>query len=213
VTRRGGSALVRIANATGVQVAVPTGIGRPRELAAILHALGGVPSGDVFAHIDGPAGSRSVRIEAPLRVRGEIVSGARRVPVDVLLGGSGRSAVTVRVPGPASPRLRLTATPFLPQRLLHLRPGLDGAGALDYTVETLSRAARVEQYRRFLANPDPRGRSTAVYEFRTTRARAALAPGPRADEGGGGHGALGIALWLAGAATALVGGAVLWARS
>ena len=213
VARQSGSALVRIANATGVQVAVPTGVGRPRELAAILRGLRGVPSRDVFAHLDGPAGSRNVRIEAPLRVRGEIVSGATRVPVDVVLGPSGRSAVTVAVPGPAPPRLRLTATPFLPPRLLRLPPRLDGARALDYTVETLSRAARVAQYRTFLANPDPRGRNAAVYEFRTSTAHAAPGRVQRTGDGGGGLGALGIVLWLAGAASALVGGAVLWARS
>jgi len=211
VTRTGRAAQVRIVNATGVEVAVPTGVGDPRELAAILRGLLSGPSADVFARLTGPTSSRSVRIEAPLRVQGEIVSGERRIRVDVVLGGGRPLARTVVVPGATLPRIRLTVRPFLPARLLRLPQGLGGAGALDFTVETLVRASRVEQYQTFLANPDRRGRSSAAYEFRTATQRAGAAPGLQSHDGG--RGALGIVLWIAGAAAALAGGAVLWSRS
>jgi hypothetical protein len=214
VTRSGDSVRVRIANVTGVEVAVPTGVGRPRELAAILRGLGSGPSADVFAQLAGPTGSRNVRIEAPLRVQGELVNGERRTPVDVVLGGGRPLEQTLVLRAAALPRIRLSVRPFLPKRLLRLPPGLDGARALDFTVETLVRAARVAQYQRFLANPDPRGRSSASYAYRTV-ARAATAPGPKSHEGGRGTLGLGlgIVLWIAGAGAALVGGAVLWSRS
>jgi len=211
VTRHGGSSTVRIENATPTRVAVPTGVGRPRELAAILRALRGAPSGDVFAQISGQVRSRNVSIEAPLHVHGEIAGGARRIPVDVVLGGGGPLATTFAVQGKRAPRVQLTVEPFLPARLLRLPARVAGARALGLTVETLSRAARVAQYRTFLANPDRRGRSTAIYRYRTTAVRAVAAPPPHGDDDG--LGALGLALWLAVAAAALVGGAVLWARS
>jgi hypothetical protein len=212
VTRRPGLARVRIANATAVEVAVPTGVGRPRELAAILRGLrSSAPTGDVFAHLEGPPGSRTARVEAPLRVNGEIVSGARHLPVHVVLGGGEPLATTLDVRGADVPRVRLTVQPFLPTRLLRLPRGLDGARALDYTVEALVRASRVAQYQTFLANPDRRGPSAGVYELRTATRPAAAPAAPRDQDGG--LGVLGIALWIAGGAAALISGAVLWSRS
>lgn len=211
VTRRDNASEIRIVNVTGVQVAVPTGVGDPRELAAILRRLRKGPIADIFAGLSGPAGSRNVRIEAPLRVQGELVSGETRMRVDAVLGGGRPLAQTFVVPGPAMPRVRLTVRPFLPARLLRLPPGLGGSAALDFTVETLGRASRVAQYRTFIANPDQTGRSTAAYEFRTAPRRGGTAP-PRVSHDGG-AGALGIVLWIAGAAAALAGGAVLWSRS
>ncbi len=209
VTRAGGVSRVRLTNATGTMVQVPVGAGRPRELAAILAAVGRGEQHDPFAHIGAPIGSRTIRVEAPLRVEGQLVSGGRRVPVDVLLGGGRPLAATFDVPG-SEPRVRLVATPVVPSALLRLPLGVDGRSALDRTVEALTRSARVVQYGRFLANPDRGGRSEAVYAFRTTSARPAASP---RGSGDGGLGALDIALIVAGAAAALAGGAVLWARS
>ncbi len=206
--RIGGASRVRLVNTTGVAMKVPAGVGRPRELAAILAAVARGQR-DVFAHIAAPIGSRTVRVEAPLRVEGEIVSDSRRVPVDVVLGGGRPLEATYDVPGSA-PRVRLTATPFVPAELLRLPAGVGGRGALERTVETLARTARVAQYSAFLGNPDPLGRSEAIYVFRTTSERAAP---PTRGDGEDGLGALGIALIVVGAAAALVGGAVVWARS
>ena len=211
VTRRGGATQVRIVNATGVEVAVPTGVGDPRELAAILRGLRSAPNADVFAGLSGPTGSRNVRVEAPLRVQGELVSGETRVPVDAALGGGQPLAQTFVVRGATPPRIRLTVRPFLPARRLRLPPGLGGAAALDFTVEALVSASRVAQYQTFLTNPDPAGRSTAAYEFRTATRRAGAAPAPASE--GGRHSVLRTVLWIAGAAAALAGGAVLWSRS
>ncbi len=211
VTRDGTSVQVRIENATAYAVDLPAGVGRPAELRAILAAVRGGSVGDVFAHLARPPGSRTVRIEAPLRVTGEVRVGSARAPVAALLGAGRPLVQTVTLNGSGVPRVMLVVRPELPGRLYVLPPGLDGAQALNRTAETLARSARVHQYRLFLANPDAKGRADAVYVFRTAAARPAVASSaPAADDG---LGTLGYLLLGLGAAVALAGGAVLWSRS
>ncbi len=209
VEREGGSYVVRISNATAVPTQIPVGAGSVAELAGILATLPSDPKRDVYAHVDGSGDRRTVRVEAPLRVEGELVAPGRRIRFSEVLGGGRPLVRSFIVRTSIAPRVRLTVRAFVPPDLLRLPPGIDGARALERAVLTLARAARAAQYDEFLANPDPRGTSEAVYVFQTA---AAAAPVSRST-GGGGLGALAGALLAVCGVAAVAGLAVLWARS
>jgi hypothetical protein len=75
----------------------------------------------------------------------------------------------------------------------------------------LARMGLANQYAQFLASPDPLGVNRASYVYRT----AATAPAPPRVTGseGGGDDTLAIVLAAVLGSAALVGAAVLWARS
>jgi hypothetical protein len=163
--------------------------------------------------------SQSEPIAAPLDVRGEL-GGVR---FRYRLGDGGPMSFTLRVPRtPRRAKLRLVVTPVPPSRLLRppgaatwaeaVRRGrVDGSRLLELASRARLAVARQLQYQVFLQNPDPTGRSSAVYVYETA-VRRTVAP-PPASEDNGTSGILGAVLL----ATIAVGGTawlvVLWAHS
>jgi hypothetical protein len=85
----------------------------------------------------------------------------------------------------------------------------DGQALLELAVDSYLRAARLHQYQRFLANPDPTGPATATYAYRSVAARPAAASQPTEQGGFPFAAVLGVALLVVG----LGAGVVLWAHS
>jgi hypothetical protein len=107
-----------------------------------------------------------VRIVVPLQVTGTV--GSRRV--DAVLD----DRLTIPGTGP----VRLTVTPLDPEQLLAAPgAGLSGRRLLDRVARAALTLARVRQYRSFLGNPDPSGKSVTTYVYRTA---ARPAPPPAA---------------------------------
>jgi hypothetical protein len=113
------------------------------------------------------ARTKRVRVVVPLLVRGTV--GGHRVHARVL----GRLVV------PATGKVTVSVEPQLPaaERLT----GLSGRQALADATTLALTVARVHQFERFLANPDPEGSSTTVYVYRTAvphRVAVAVQPAP-----------------------------------
>jgi hypothetical protein len=107
---------------------------------------------------------RRVRVHVPFLVTGTI--GAQRVRARL------EDSLSVNATGP----VRLTLTPVEPARLLGAPiDRLTGRQLLDRLARATLTLARVRQYRAFLGNPDPAGRSGTTYVYRTA-ARPALPP-------------------------------------
>jgi hypothetical protein len=143
------------------------------------------------------------RIEAPLRVRGTVGGG----PVDVVLG-DGRP-LRVSVPRGDVP-IRLEVTPVPPLRLLTDAP-TTGRALLARVNGVLLRLARMRQYGAFLANPDPRGRVSTTFVYRSGRPPKAVPPAAVAPETD--RSPLTTALVVAGVIAAAAAGLVVWAKS
>ena len=139
------------------------------------------------------------------------------------LGDGDPLAFEVSVPNaPRDSKLRLSVTPVPPQRLLTppggaatwveaLRRGLvDRATLLEKVSLARLTVARSLQYATYLANPDPRGRSKAVYVYRTATQTAAVAK-PKPDEAG--DNTLRAILIAALAVVGASGLVVLWSNS
>jgi hypothetical protein len=132
--------------------------------------------------------------------------------------------LSATVAGLASPHLRLVATPVAPLRTLRppagstwaealrRRPGLDPRRLLEVAESAFLRNARAHQYRTFLLNPGPSGAGvdTGRYVYVTAAPRRAAPVSPPGS--GGGFGALGVALSIAGGLAAAGGLAVAWAH-
>ncbi len=190
----------RIENATRVSATALRGDGSRAALLDYLARLRAAltrgsrpPAGTV--DVAGTVSRLPVQVTAPLAVSGTI--GGR--PVHLRLTG----AVTVGVTG----AVRLRAVPVFPRI-----PDLSGAPTarlLEQASRIVLTVARVGQYRAFLGNPDPAGRSSTVYDYRSG-ARAAAPAGAALTGSGGGVRTLLVALALAAAAGL---GLVVWARS
>src|SRR5262249_32152880 len=106
----------------------------------------------------------------------------------------------------------LVVEPALPARLLDAPvAGLSGRALLDRVSRTVLTLARIRQYRSFLGNPDPTGRSVTTYVYRTAARPPSTPPVAAATEssrGWGGTLAIGVGLLLA-----LAAGALVWSRS
>jgi hypothetical protein len=213
VDRRGGSTVVRLQNITNKTVSVV--LGRTSR-SAVVRVLGQLRAAyrraPVVANlwqVDGEPGDIvSIRVTTPLRVRGTISAGGRSVRVDRLLGGD---AAVFRLPTAAAPKLRLRVDLLQPLELL---PTTDELAATPKPLPALQRAlAEVAvswAYRRYLAPPDPIAPSSATYTYRTVARPVAVATPVTHDDGGN---TLAIVLAATLGAAALVGLAVLWARS
>jgi hypothetical protein len=162
---------------------------------------------DLYATVQETPLSRSERITAPLDVRGEV--GGERFRYVL---GDGRPLRFERhiANAPAGAKLRLVVTPVPPERLLRTRVRA-ATRALSLVARARLTVARELQFQNFLANPNPTGRSSAVYIYETAkRATPPEAVATTTSESDGIWPAfLGVALALVGAGTLVV----LWANS
>ncbi len=217
IDRRGSSTVVRLENATARVVSVAGGRTSRQALVEVLGRLQAAfrqPTAAAAANlweVEGdPAGNRSIRVFAPLRVRGTISDGGRVVQVDRLLGAGRPVSAAFVLPGVAAPRVRLTVDLLPPLELLPTAASLAASPApLPELQRALGTLATSWAYRHYLGSPDPVGASTASYLYRTT----ALLPATVAPSSHGGSDTLAIVLGATLGAAALAGLAVLWARS
>jgi hypothetical protein len=185
-------------NATAVRAPLASGRpARPGELRRVMARTvselrrGEIPEQPVV-EVKGPIRSRTVVVDAPLVVSGEVRLPVRRLSAPVVHGGS-----LVRRGREVAVRFRFVlARPERATTTVALAGSVAGASAPDASVVAepsavtavaaaagpasttaaagtlLLRLARVRQYDAFLANPAPGGSVEAVYRFRTTNARA-----------------------------------------
>jgi hypothetical protein len=140
-----------------------------------------------------------VRVVMPLHVTGDV--GGR--PVDAVID----DVLSLRASGP----LRLRVTPARPAKLLDAPvAGLSGRALLDRVSRTVLTLARTRQYRSFLGNPDPTGRSATTYVYRTA---ARPVPPPVAAAGHSTRSWGSTFAVAAGLLLALAAAAFVWARS
>ena len=227
---------LRLTNATGVRVPLATGRAtRPADVRRVVARTvselrrGELPDQPVV-QVEGPIETRTVVVDAPLVVSGEVRLPVRRLAAAVVRGGSlvrrGREvAVRLRLvlagPKRANATVVLTGSATgaaAPAASVVAEPSAaavaaDAAAGRGTTTEAagtlLLRLARVRQYDAFLANPAPGGSVEAVYRFRTTNAPApAAVAAPTSDED-----SILVPVLLLLAAIAASGGlVVLWAH-
>jgi len=211
-----GGGRMTLENTTAVTVTAPVGTTAPRAVARYLDRLRAkapaVPPRAFFAEATGVR-SREFTVESPLHVTG-LAGGSE---VDVVLGG-GRT-LTATLPFDDGP-VALRVVPAPPLVMLEPPAGartweaaarrVGGGPLVRRTVEVLLRLARMRQFDRFLGNPDPNGRSSTAYLYRTAVAAppASVAPAD-GDDSQPWRTPLLLAIALAGGAAALV----VWARS
>jgi hypothetical protein len=224
---------LRLRNTTAVQVqAASARAARPREVRRLTARIASeIRKGEIpeqpAPEVVGRITTRTVVVDAPLVVSGELRLPARRLDAAAVRGGSlvrrGRdvgvrfrlvlaapkSTATVVLTGSvvdaAPPRSTVVAEPSQELALA----GVDQAATIDATSLVLLRLARVRQYDAFLANPAPGGSVEAVYRYETAVAASAPAEAATSDEGGGVILPLLVVVGLLAGAGGLV---VLWAH-
>jgi hypothetical protein len=196
---------LRLENSTATHVTVTTGHAAPASLAAAFDAArAAVRSAQLLAApavtFVGPARTEELLVRARLHVTGSyrFTDGRTRRLATSL------DEEPLRVSGRGDLRglaLRVDAeSPLEPLRAADPR---DFRTAARLTLES----ALAAQYQRFLANPDPAGKSATSYRFAFAAPEAA-----RADADGSSNPWLAIGI-AAAAAVAAAGGVVLWAHS
>lgn len=206
LSRTGSLVTLELANATLVRLSSFTADAAPddarRYLATLTRFAAGGPAPSPYLN------AKNVRVVqrtvvAPLRVTGALVfPSGRRVRVDIVLGAGPRS-VRVATASTGLPKVTLVARmiPFASER--PARP------TFDEVMERVLRLARSRQYDAFLANPDPAGRTSATYAFRTVAPRRGA---PALSEPGR-DSLLPEVLLACAFAVALAAGIVAWAHS
>jgi hypothetical protein len=205
-----------VENATGVRTYAYSADVDPREARATLRQIraavrrgSDVPSSSLTA-LDTPKVT-TVRAFAPLRVDGELRArrGAAPKRFSAVLGDGGATRLRLVLPG-RLPLLTLRARPVAPRRMLAGGDGGTGRQLFARAFAVLRTLALARQYRQFLLNPDPTGRSDTVYVFSTRVASSPpAAPPPSNDSSSPGWKALAAGLALLTAA----GLVVAWAHS
>jgi hypothetical protein len=114
------------------------------------------------AQVNGPPVPVRVAVVAPLRITGTI--GAHRVSLVL----TGRTTIA------ASGAVHLVVTPLRPAVPTRLPSG--GRQLFGLASRLALATARAGQYERFLANPDPQGRSETTFAYRTARRPVVAAP-------------------------------------
>jgi hypothetical protein len=243
VRRDGDRYALTVTNATEVSEIAYAGAGVQSELAALLdqtrrESLAGARLSPAYATIVGLVRHRgeAARIVAPFRVEGTLrfpraptaVRGGTlhgsTVAFAVTLGDRAPLSLTVEVRGGGAPRLRLLARPAPVVRGL-APPGAPTWKAaarrrrlpvrllLDRLIDTRMQLVRADQYRSFLANPDPQGRNRTVYVYETTAASLPRVSSGSSDSSSAGGSALLVALVVAGSVLAAGAAVVAWAHS
>jgi hypothetical protein len=218
--RRGGGLRLIVRNATRVAAQVQSGDADPAQLAAALDgARGALRQGRTPAApvpVSGAIASHTVQVPARLSVTVRI---GRQTPQTRDLGPGGSLTETLPVPSSRTP-VTVEARPVVSGDPLR-PPG--GAASWRAVVDRLGPAAtlrlagrlalldaRTRQFQTFLANPDPRGQSTATYRYTVVpAAQVTSRPAPGKDDG---H-RTAVILALALLAVAAVGLAVAWAHA
>lgn len=222
---------LKLTNVTTTPVMSYEGVVRPPEIARLLDAtrrssLAGERVRAAFATFLGTVHipKRPLRIEAPLRVEGELeLPGREPVTFSRVLGDGEPLTFEVHAKGSGEPRLAVRARPVAVVRLLRpprartwvgaiRRRSITGAQLLSRLIGARFRLVRADQYQTFLADPDADGRSRAVYEYERVAAtvpKSVVAPRSGGDESN----VLLIALVVLGSVVVLGGGLVAWAHS
>jgi hypothetical protein len=219
VRPKGGDTVVTLANIARRPVTYVSGTARLAAVQAALVQLRDLQrqagEGAIAGILDvngTPAGQVTTKATAPLRLRGTIsVPGRKPVSVAAVLGDGSPIQRTITLPGRVSPRLELRID-LLPALEILPRPGeLEGAAnPLTALQDAVARTALSWQFRRYLDSPDQLGPSTTTYVYRTlTRRPAVVAATARRSSD---H-TLAIVLAATLGGVALLGLAVLWARS
>jgi hypothetical protein len=213
-------------NATGAVAKSFTAEPDPKELAQVLGRIRGAIKGGVNAEglnlaLLSPRRTVLTPVVAPLRLEGTLrfapgtveLDGAPDgvIPVSGVLDGAQRS-LRIVVRGSATnattPKLRLRVrTLGIPDTV---RNSQSPRERLARTIALELAYARKRQYDQFIASPDPTGRSSAVYVYRTAAAPSAL---PVAGAGEDEDHMLGWIVLIAGLAVGLPVAAVAWAHS
>jgi hypothetical protein len=202
-----------VENATGVRTYAYSADVDPREARATLRRIraavrrgSDVPSSSLTA-LDTPKVT-TVRAFAPLRVDGELRARRDAAPerFSAVLGGATR--LRLAFPG-RLPLLTLRVRPVPPRRML-ADAGGTGRQLFARAFAVLRTLALERQYRQFLLNPDPTGRSDTVYVFSTRVASSPpAAPPPSNDSSRPGWTVLAAGLAL----LTVAGLVVVWAHS
>ena len=166
----------------------------------------GIAAPDVYSNVARTPYSQSVKVIAPLDVTGSVGNARFHYVL-----GDGRPLTFERQIAnvPPGAKLRLVVKPVPPLRLLQSRPR-DSGSALALVSRARLMVARELQYQTLLTNPDPTGRSSAVYVYETAKRTAAP---PLATPRHGGSDTWPTILIAALAVVGAGGLVVLWAHS
>jgi hypothetical protein len=215
VERRGGATVVRVIDIARRRITITRGSAPVGSLQRLLHGLrAAVQAPDRTPltrtlNVDGVSrGAGSIVVDAPVRVRGSIAAGGRRVPLSWTLGGGNPLVREVSVPA-AAPKLQLEAKLLGPLELLPPEDGL----TLQRLQVALARVALSAQYGQYLASPDQLGQSETSYVYRTAAEEPPSVPPQLRPTSGGGGDTLAIVLASVLGGFALLGLVVLWAHS
>lgn len=226
-----GGVTLRMTNVTTAPVQSYEGVVEPAEIAALLDqtrhsSLAGKRVKAAFATFHGEVRvpKLPLRIEAPLRVQGEIdMPGRERVTFARVLGDGRPLSFEVHAKGSGEPQFDIEAWPAPVVSLLRppgartwaaavRRRPISGAKLLSRLIGARFRLVRADQFQTFLADPDSDGRSSAIYDYQRL-ASSGLKPAVVRSGGGGGTDTLLIVLVVLGSVVVAGGGLVAWAHS
>ena len=188
-------------NTTGVTVPAYSADADPAPLVRYISRLRravtlDLPLPEGMTTLTSPARTTQVRVVVPLLIRGTV--GGRSI----------HARVTRRLTVPGRGKIDVSVDPQLPAATAVA--GLSGRQALAEATMLNLTVARLRQFERFLANPDPAGPSTTSYSYRTgspPRIAVAVQPVPS------GRDWTTTILVAAGVLLAAAAGLAVWARA
>jgi hypothetical protein len=227
IVRDGETLTLRARNVTGFPGSLLDGPAERDATAAALDATRQTASRrpalrDIYVPVPSLPKAKPERIWAALRVTGELrFPGGRRVAVNGLLGDGGPRQLVVRVANASGePTLRLVVRGVSPAKLLTPPGGaatwaeaartqrVDASRLLEVASRVRLTIARALDFQTFLANPDPRGTSSATYVYESAPAVVATPVTRPGSDGRDWANAIVAALLVLGS----LGLVVLWAH-
>jgi hypothetical protein len=158
-----------------------------------------------------PPPTTRIRGEAVFAVRGTLRFGRQRVRFAGRIGPGAKRVLAVQTRMRTRPKVELVAVPTLPRELVDApTEGLDGRRLLALAYRAYLAVARGQQYKRFLANPDPTGSTSATFVYRSAPASGSVVH--TFSSRGSGISTLAVAGLVVLALAALAGLVVLWAH-